>query len=379
MKAAIPDSNSPPWLEECSDAITTALEADRSRAPGDLIPFRVLVEQSLAGIYVIQGDYFRYCNDVYANCFGYKPADLIGQRIEMIAADNAVDEVRENIRKREAGEAQSIRYITNAKHRNGSEIWCEVHGSRLEYLGKPAVMGVSIDITDRIRRERELLDKSVQLRALTRHINDLREIQRTEIAREVHDGLGGILTSLKIETVRLSRRLQHPNDLEVCATIGQLAQSGIDEIRRISRELRPVSLDHLGLLPAISDALAEFSSRYDIGVTVSPGAQDVQLPSAQASSIYRIFQEALTNVARHSKASAVEFDMRRDSGRLILRISDNGCGIPPEKLEQGHTFGILGMRERAAQLNGHLSIETRGGTAVRLVIPIDSTPSMEAS
>ena len=379
MSEPKPNSDAAPWLEDCSDAITTALNMERSCAPGDLVPFRVLVEQSLAGIYVIQGDYFRYCNDVYANCFGYKPADLIGQRIEMIAADNALDEVRENIRKREAGEAESIRYITNAKHRNGSEIWCEVHGSRLEYLGKPAVMGVSIDITDRIRRERELMDKSVQLRALTRHINDLREIQRTEIAREVHDGLGGILTSLKIETVRLARRLQNPSDQEVCTTIGQLAQSGIDEIRRISRELRPVSLDHLGLLPAITEALVDFGSRNEIMVNISPGAHDVQLPSSQASSVYRIFQEALTNVARHSKASVVEFDMRTESGRLILTISDNGCGILPEKLEQSHTFGILGMRERAAQLNGHLSIETRCGTAVRLVIPIDPMASTEVS
>ncbi|MCX7143809.1 MAG: PAS domain S-box protein, partial [Proteobacteria bacterium] len=316
MSKTKPNSDATPWLEDCSDAITTALKMQRSCAPGDLIPFRLLVEQSLAGIYVIQGDYFRYCNDVYANCFGYKPADLVGQRIEMIAADNALDEVRENIRKREAGEAESIRYITNAKHRNGSEIWCEVHGSRLEYLGKPAVMGVSIDITDRIRRERELMDKSEQLRALTRHVNDLREIQRTEIAREVHDGLGGILTSLKIETVRLSRRLQNPSEQEVCATIGQLAQSGIDEIRRISRELRPVSLDHLGLLPAITEALAECASRYHIAASVCPGAHGIQLPDAQASSIYRIFQEALTNVARHARASAVKFDMRRDSGRL---------------------------------------------------------------
>jgi signal transduction histidine kinase len=230
-------------------------------------------------------------------------------------------------------------------------------------------------ISDEVRESRE------QLRALSTHLQTLIEQERTRISREIHDELGRELTSLKFDVSWLRDRAAKANneaDREKLTTILKDIDLAIGSVRRIATELRPPVLDALGLTAAIEWQAKDFENRTGIRCILNGLAEDVPLNSDAATTVFRIFQESLTNVARHANASEVRVALERNNGRVSLKIEDNGKGIRAGAI-QG-SLGILGMQERVRLIDGELQIKNldNRGTRVSLEIPLRPLPERPA-
>ena len=218
--------------------------------------------------------------------------------------------------------------------------------------------------------ERRRLDD--QLRALSDRSDEIREDERTGIAREIHDQLGQALTALKMDIAWVARRLGNPDAVKPkLDEMSRAADEVISAVRRISAELRPGILDDLGLQAAIEWQAEDFSERTGIRCEVRPALGDVRLDRGLTTAVFRIFQEALTNVARHAGATLVEIDLGLEKGRLKLEVADDGVGLP-SSTGPASSLGLLGMRERARRLGGECLIRRRElrGTVVSLRIPL---------
>ncbi len=223
----------------------------------------------------------------------------------------------------------------------------------------------------------------VQLRELTAHLESAREDERAGIAREIHDELGQALTALKMDVAWLGRRLAaQPNvpDATLLVKIYAMAETTdgiIEQVRRISSELRPGVLDDLGLQAAIEWQGQEFERRTGAGCTIVSNLADEALDRGLATGAFRIFQEALTNVARHARATLVQVVLERRGDKLVLEVRDDGRGIAPEVLHDPKSLGLLGIRERARRLGGaaHIHAGESGGTVVSVEVPIERRAS----
>jgi PAS domain S-box-containing protein len=304
--------------------------------------------------------------------FGYTPEEMTGLHLRAVVLPELQDEVVRNYHRRVNGEVSSIRFITKGLNQQGEVVTLEVHGSRLLYRGRPAVVGVGINISDRVRQEEELHTSRERLRELAAYINTLREEQRARIARELHDVVGGMLTSLKLGIQRLERRLDEPELNAILADLRQLSQETIATVREISEDLRPGVLDHFGLVEALKAALGQFAARTGIECRLSPDKLELQLSQARATGVYRICQEALTNIARHAQASSVRINLALHGRELQLEVQDNGRGIRVNT-PTGKSIGLISMAERARELGGHFRIDSSdgGGTRLQLTLPID--------
>jgi len=226
----------------------------------------------------------------------------------------------------------------------------------------------------RRRMERELRRSREQLRELSRRVLSAQEDERRRIAREVHDELGQALTALKIDLTWINQRQQE--DVAAIrartASMIDLVDRTIREVRRIARELRPGVLDDLGLVAAIEWQIQEFQNR--TGIKCRPEiSPDIELPDpACSTAVFRIFQEALTNVARHSQATEVSIRLATRARHLYLGVEDNGRGMKEGSLADTKSFGLVGMRERVLPWGGRVEINSPkgGGTAVMVTIPM---------
>jgi PAS domain S-box-containing protein len=236
-------------------------------------------------------------------------------------------------------------------------------------------VGVMIDVTERRGAEEELRQSREQLRDLSAHVEWAREEERATISRSIHDDLGQALTALKFELAALRQGAAGgAPSAELVARIddmSELVMGTVDHVRRIAKELRPGLLDDLGLVAALEWQVQEFQDRTRIECRLHSELGDVRLPRPVATTCFRTVQEALTNVARHAAARRAEIRISRQSGRLILEISDDGRGIDQTELRSARSLGLLGMKERARRLGGDVSVTgTPGrGTVVTLSVP----------
>ena len=222
-----------------------------------------------------------------------------------------------------------------------------------------------------VESERLLRASSEQLRQLAAHLLSVREEERARISREVHYELGQSLTAVKMDLAWLEARMPKNGEmLERIRGTRQLADSIIQSIRRISTELRPAVLD-LGLAAAVEWQVQEFQARSGIQCKVRLLTREVVAANA-STALFRIFQETLTNVARHAQATRAEVVLQKQRDRLVLLIRDNGRGFDQADLSLSKSLGLLGMRERAAILGGRVSITSAPGkgTTVTAWIPI---------
>jgi signal transduction histidine kinase len=212
-----------------------------------------------------------------------------------------------------------------------------------------------------------------QLRALAARLHSAREEERIRVAREIHDELGQALTAIKIDLTSLLGDLPEAQGLAAprSQSILKLLDQTIHSVQRIGTELRPAILDVLGLVAALEWAAKEFQTRTGTKCQISLPDVDIVLDPERATALFRIFQETLTNVARHADATQVDMRLDEENGNLILEVRDNGKGISEEQASAGTSLGILGMRERILLLGGTLTISgTPGtGTTVRVRIP----------
>ena len=213
------------------------------------------------------------------------------------------------------------------------------------------------------------------LRALTERIEQMREAERARIARELHDELGQLLTGIKLDfsaTVRRLRELKTPGDVtdRLQSAMGQV-DIAIAMVRRIATDLRPAALDHRDLASAIEDEARRVSARSGLRIRVAGHVDDGVAPEL-ATAAFRIFQEALTNAVRHSRATAITARVSTRNGRLRIYLRDNGIGMPADR--SADALGLLGMQERARSVGGQLGIRSRPGrgTLVSCHLPLQA-------
>lgn len=218
-----------------------------------------------------------------------------------------------------------------------------------------------------------------QLRALNARVESVREEERTGIAREIHDELGQWLTALKMDVAWILRRLSAdgsmPRDVlvEKLQAMSDMTDDVIRQVRRISAELRPGVLDDLGLIAALEWQAQEFEKRTGTMCTIRTTMKDARLDRNLSTAVFRIFQEALTNVARHAQATHIDVRLAGDGDSLRLDVEDDGKGIPSEAVHSPGSLGLLGIRERARRLGGKATVRRAGssGTLVSLVLPLN--------
>jgi PAS domain S-box-containing protein len=265
---------------------------------------------------------------------------------------------------------------------DGTEFPIESTISQTMVDGKSQLTAVLRDVTARRRAEAELREMNRQLRGLSASLQNVREQERTRIAMELHDDLGQQLTGLKLELSWLGGRVKEgrqPTTAEVDTMRHQL-DAAIASVRRIATELRPPILDDLGFGEAVSWQASEFAKRSGLDVRVDLEAADRVEDNAVATALYRIVQESLTNIVRHSGASKVEVSLGADDNALVLTVRDNGTGIS-DAARHGSGIGLVSMRERATALGGHLTIiSTPGrGTMITVTLPIEAAAAEEAA
>jgi hypothetical protein len=257
---------------------------------------------------------------------------------------------------------------------DGEEFPIDASISQVTVGGKKLYTVILRDITDRKRAE-EALERSYEdFRGLSATMNEIREAERTRIARELHDELAQWLTALKMDVSWLASRLprEHAPLLERTEKMKGVVDTTVTAVRRIAADLRPVMLDDLGLVPAIEGLLHDLSQRTGIVVSLEPDYGSLAPGEPVATSIYRIVQEALTNVARHADATEVRVTMSREGEMLVVRVRDNGKGYDAVVAERKKSYGVLGIRERAYTLGGSARIvrSAGGGTLVEIEIPM---------
>jgi signal transduction histidine kinase len=241
--------------------------------------------------------------------------------------------------------------------------------------------GTTQDVTEMVSAEERLRSMNEKLQALSARLESAREEESIHIARELHDELGGTLTGLQWDLQSISQRLKNidmgaGDRAHVQGKIegmGQLIDSSLETVRRISSELRPLILDDLGLKAAVEWRADQFQAQTGITVVCHCQTEAEDLGRSQALAVYRILQEALTNVLRHAQATRVDLFMSSTDAEFILEIRDNGRGISDEENNISGSLGLLGMHERAQLMGGEFSITgTPGkGTTVTVRVPLD--------
>jgi PAS domain S-box-containing protein len=331
------------------------------------------VDQDAVLDYVFSHQRMTKINPAMAKQFRATPSELIGLTPGDFFRHDLVAGRRGWRALFDAGHTHSI---TNERRLDGSTMWVE--GDYMCFYDAAGRItghfGIQRDITDRIRAVEELEQSRAELRALAVRLQAIREEERTRIAREIHDELGQALTALKLDLAWLGKQSQKSTSTSgEFRAVDQSITKRIDEtmqiVRRIASELRPSVLDQLGLEAAIEYLVQDATKRTGIAITLH--AQEFpRLPDDVASHAFRIIQEALTNVTRHSKATRVDVAVRRAGGSLILGVSDNGVGFAPDTLSGLHSLGLVGMRERALACGGVLMVQGKPGEGTSIVVTI---------
>ncbi len=260
-----------------------------------------------------------------------------------------------------------------------------VQAGAQDYLVKGQVTGPLLTralryATERKRTEEKLRSSFNLLRTLSRRLEVIREEERARIARELHDELGVGLTCLKIDLSRIPALIGDAVSSQEYAKADAKIRSMIEDVdvtitsvQRIVTELRPAMLDDLGLVAAIEWQAQDFQRRSGIVCRCTAGEEDIHVDRERATVVFRICQEALTNVARHAHATHVTIRFEEQADSLLLEVQDDGEGIPQEKIAAPDSLGLLGMRERAALFGGQIDIIGRAGEGTRIILRLPGT------
>jgi len=240
--------------------------------------------------------------------------------------------------------------------------------------GAVAFLAVVHEITARKVAEQELRESREQLRQLSAALQAAREEEQKRIARELHDELGQALTALKMDVAAIAGELspEQVGAINRTSDMARLLENTVAAVRRIATQLRPLMLDDLGLIPTIGWLANDFSKRTGIAVDVTLPDPDTVVDAKLATVFFRVLQESLTNVARHSGANRVQILVECSDTHMRLRVCDNGRGFHASATQATKTFGLLGMRERAGMTGGSLTIESEpgAGTSIEMLIPL---------
>ena len=364
------------------DITERKLAEEQLRAAKD--QYQQLVENINEVIFSLDdGGTITYVSPAASVLGGYIPAELSGHPFSNIVLPEDLSIANSGFWRVLRGEMgpSEFRILT----KSGDVRWVRSSSRPIVKQGTvEGISGVLTDITDRKLAEERLNISQEQLHLLAGHLQSVREEERKHLAQEFHDQLGQTLTAIKMDLSMLRRASADTSrelSRSVIAQSIESAQDMIDRaiviIREILSELRPELLDQLGIVPTLEWEVDRFQRKSGISSTFSSSVDAIALDASKAIALYRIFQEAVTNVARHAKATRVEVTLRDENGVLSLEIKDNGIGISANAEQQTHSFGLIGMRERAILLGGTIEIHgTEGkGTTVRVRIPFEQLPT----
>jgi PAS domain S-box-containing protein len=257
--------------------------------------------------------------------------------------------------------------------KDGTIMYVDVITHDFEYEDRPTRLVLANDVTEKYIGEEKLKESFESIRKLTEHLQNIREEERLHIAREIHDELGQLMTVLKMDISWLNKRVGNSSE-QVTSKFKDLLEvidTTVKTVRRIASELRPTLLDDLGLVAAIEWHLEEFEKRSGIHKEFHGPQGEIQIPDSIKIGLFRILQESLTNVARHSEAKNVNVRLERNNGHIVLKVIDDGKGYDMEKATK-NTLGVLGMKERTSVMGGeyHISGTPGQGTTIEVIVPI---------
>jgi len=337
--------------------------------------YRNLVENAFDGIYLLQGEKFLYTNSRFEEMTGYTIGELneMGFAPKKLFPEGSRKVVKRMATSRQDGQMRAMTYELQMRHKSGKLVDVEVVTTPVTGYGPMSVLGIVRDISERVRTERALEASRRELRELARKVMAAHEEERARVSHEIHDELAQMLTALRIDLSSIMRRIPQEKEdvIKRAKVMDEHINMTVDVVRRISAELRPSVLDNLGLVAAIHWQIGEFKKRTGLETRLRVSPKDLEVDKERATAVFRVLQEALTNVARHADATRVSISLALGSGKLRLRVSDNGKGMAVDELDPIRALGIAGMRERARLWAGDVKIESEvgKGTVVVLEMP----------
>lgn len=337
--------------------------------------YRLLFERNLYGVFRsnLEGRIIN-CNDAFVQMHGYDSKEDIKSVGAWSLYFRPEDRTAylDLIRMK----APVLNFEVLHRRKDGSPVWTLSNVNLISGQDGEAILeGVIIDISERKKVERELKASRRRLRELTRHQQMVREDERARIAREMHDELGQAMTGLKLDLAWMRGRLPEDSSIleERADSMASLIDSTIHTIQRIATELRPRILDDLGLVAALKWQAQEWQRHSGISIRFEAEMEEIPISGDRSTALFRIFQESLTNVARHANATRVRASLTRGDGYVVLIVEDNGRGITEREIGHYRSLGLIGMRERALAWGGAVEIKRAGqkGTKVTASIPLD--------
>ncbi|MCH7963994.1 MAG: PAS domain S-box protein [Bacteroidetes bacterium] len=337
--------------------------------------FRNLSDNSPNMIFINQGGKIVYANKGCEEFMGYTRDEFYSSHFDFrkLIEPEYLEALMANFKGHMEGkDVPPMEYALRAK--SGKRIESIINTKLISYGGKSAILGIVTDITERKQAEKRIRESHNRLRSLAERLQKIREEERATIAREIHDDLGQSLTALKMDISWMKNNPEMDAEAKMAKfeMMLDLTDSTIQTVKRIATELRPGILDDLGLIPAIEWQAAEFQNRFKVQCNVSINKSDVIIKDEISIAVFRIFQETLTNVARHSSANKLDVKLNfYDDNKLVMEIADNGVGIDEEQINSPKSLGLFGMRERVNILKGEMEIigEHEKGTTIKVTIP----------
>lgn len=313
---------------------------------------------------------FVYTNKAATELIGFSSEEFLNLNPLTIIFQKSENKIVEVLSELELN--KTCLFETNILKNNGEQFPVEICASLSVIEGKSYLIFLCRDsqLRSDYKKETRSLEK---LRKLALRLQIIREEERKNIAREIHDELGQNLTFLKIQISLLKKNAVDSELQQKLNDLITICDSTINSVQKITSQLRPDVLDELGLIPAIEWQLKKFKETTNIEYDFNVACEEINLPPECETALFRIFQEALTNVARHSNANLVRIKLLKGDKDIIFEIYDNGKGITKNQIESPNSLGILGMKERTLVLGGEFTIKStmNSGTLVRIKIPIN--------
>ncbi|SJZ68699.1 hybrid sensor histidine kinase/response regulator [Sediminibacterium ginsengisoli] len=310
-------------------------------------------------------------NEAAINHYGY-PREVFMQlnAVDLRPAED-VEQYLAHVKKEMAAGTRSSGVWRHMKA-NGDVIFVDIFASDFIYADEPVRLVLANDVTDKMHGRKMLEESYAEIRRLADHLQNVREEERVSMAREIHDVLGQMLTALRFDISMVRTNVKEDQHREKLSDAVTMIDDIIKTVRKIATQLRPLLLDDMGLGAAIEWQNTEFSQRTGIECRFYEECSDAltDLNRDVAIGLFRIFQEVLTNISRHAKATYVHTVLSCNEHYIMLNIRDNGRGFDPQEVKKKKTLGILGMKERVLSMNGHMQLDSMPGEGTTVAIKV---------
>lgn len=327
--------------------------------------YKLLFNENPLPMWILSEDDGKFldANNAAINYYGYSKEEFLQMPIIDLHPKNDVEyEAWKNRKDDKRYEEMNWEH----QKKDGTIIKVNIISNKIIYEGKKATLSLANDITAQYQAEEKLQKSAEAFRELASNLETIRESERTHMAREIHDELGQQLTGLKMDISWINKRVKSDDvavQQKMQETI-QLIDKTVITVRRIATELRPSILDDLGLISAMEWQSDEFEKRSEIKSIFTTNVGHITVSNEIATGIFRIFQESLTNVSRHSKGTEVLSSFKKEGNIITLTIVDNGVGFNEDEIAQKRTLGLLGMKERVGLINGTYQIKGKNGNGM---------------